>query len=84
MIGCLFVFYSLLKTDYYNRRATTQSVKKYVVTKLMRNYWGFSGSDGPLAFESEITFWNSMESKDSDWDSIESKDLDILRAGEDS
>ena len=50
----------------------------------MSNYRGFSGSDGPLAFVSEITFWDSMESKDSDWDSIESKELDICRADEDS
>ena len=47
----------------------------------MSKYGGFSGSDGPLAFVSEITFWDSMESKYSDWDSIESKDSDIRRAG---
>ena len=50
----------------------------------MSNYGGFSGSDGPLAFVSEITFWNSMESKDSEWDLIESKYSDIYRAVEDS
>ena len=61
--------------DNGNRRATTQAVTKYVDTKLMSNYWGFSGSDGPLVFVSEITFWDSMESKDLDWYSIESKGL---------
>ena len=50
----------------------------------MSNYWNFSGSDGPLAFVSEIMFWESMESKDLDWYSIESKDLEIHRAGDDS
>ena len=50
----------------------------------MSNYGGFSGSDGPLVFMSEITFWDLMKSKDSEWDSIESKNLEILRAGEDS
>ena len=50
----------------------------------MRNYGGFSGSDGPLDFMSEITFLESMDSKDSDWDSIDSKDLEIRGAGEDS
>ena len=50
----------------------------------MSNYRGFSGYYGPLAFVSEIMFWDSMESKDSDWDSIKSKDLDICRADEDS
>ena len=50
----------------------------------MSNCGGFSGSNGPLAFVSEITFWESMESNDSDWDSIESKDSEIRRAGEDS
>ena len=70
--------------DNGNRRAATQSVTKYVVTELMSNYRGFSGSNGPLAFVSEIMFWDSMESKDSDWDSIESKDSEICRAGEDS
>ena len=49
----------------------------------MSNYGGFSGSDGPLALVREMTFWESMESKDSDWDSIESKDSEICRAGED-
>ena len=29
----------------------------------MSNYGGFSGSDGPLVFVSEMTFWDSMESK---------------------
>ena len=70
--------------DNGNRRAATKSVTKYVVTKLMSNYGGFSGSDGTLAFVSEITFWDSMESKDSDWDSIESKYLEIRRSGKDS
>ena len=50
----------------------------------MGNCGGFSGSDGTLAFMSEIMFWDSMESKDSYWDSIESKDTEICRAGEDS
>ena len=71
------------KTDNGNRKAATQSVTKYVVTKLMSNYGGFSGSDGPLAFVSEITFWDSMESKESDCDSIESKDSEIHRYGGD-
>ena len=50
----------------------------------MSNYGGFSGSDRPLAFVSEITFWDSMESKESEWDSIESKESEICRSGEDS
>ena len=50
----------------------------------MSNDGGFSGSDGPLAFVSESTFWDSIESKDSDWDSIESKDSEICRAGKES
>ena len=70
--------------DNGNRIATMQSVTKYIVTKLMSNYRGFSGSDGPLAFVSEIKFWDSMESKDSDWGSIESKELEICRADKDS
>ena len=74
MIGCFSVFDSLVTTNNGNRIATTQSVTKYVVTKLMSNYGGFSGSGGPLAFVSEITFWESMESKD----------LEIWRAGADS
>ena len=41
--------------DNSNIRAATQSVTKYVITKLMSNCGGFSGSDGPLAFVSEIT-----------------------------
>ena len=69
--------------DNVNRIATTKSVRKYVVTKLMSSYGGSSGSDGTLLFVSEITFWDPMESKDSDWDSIESKDSEICRAGED-
>ena len=51
-----------------------QSVTKYVVTKLISNYGGFSDYDGPLAFVSEIAFW----------DSIESKDLEFSRTDEDS
>ena len=70
--------------DNGNRRASTQSVTNYVVTKLMSNYRGFSVSDGPLAFVNEIAFWGSMESKDLDWDSIESKDSDICRSDKDS
>ena len=50
----------------------------------MSNYRGLSGSDGPLAFVSEIMFWDSMESKDLDWDSIESKDSEICRSDKDS
>ena len=84
MMGCLFVFKSLITTYNGNRRAATKSVAKYVVTKLMSNYMGFSGSDGPLVFVNEIAFWDLMESNDSDWDSIESKELEICRAGEDS
>ena len=80
---CLFLI-NLVTTDNGNRRAAMQSVTKYVVTKLMSNYGGFSGSDGTLAFVSEITFWYSMESKESDWDSVESKAPEIHRAGEDS
>ena len=67
-----------------NRKSTTQSVTKYVVNKLMITYRSLSGSDGLLAFVSEITFWDSTESKDSDWYSTESKDSEICRAGEDS
>ena len=74
MMGCLFVFDSLVTTGNGNRIATTQSVTKYVVTKLMSNYGGLIGSDGPLAFVSEVTFWDSMESKNSE----------IHRADEDS
>ena len=50
----------------------------------MSNYGGFSGSDEPLAFVSEIAFSDSMESKESDWGSIESKDSEIHIASEDS
>ena len=50
----------------------------------MSNYGGFSGSDGTLTFVSEITFCDSMESKDSEWDSIDSKDLEIRRAVDES
>ena len=50
----------------------------------MSNDGVFSGSDGPLAFVNEITFWDSMESKQSEWDSIESKESEIRRSGEDS
>ena len=83
-MGCLFVFDQLVTTDNGNRRAATQSVTKYVVIKLMSNYGGSSGSDGPLVFVSENRFWDSMESKDLDWESIDSTDLEILRASEDS
>ena len=69
--------------DNVNRIATTKSVRKYVVTKLMSSYGGSSGSDGTLLFVSEITFWDSIQSKDSGWDSMESKELDIHRAGVD-
>ena len=50
MMGCLFVFDSLVTTNNGNRIVTTKSVTKYVVTKLMSNYGGFSGSDGPFLF----------------------------------
>ena len=46
--------------DNVNRIATTESVRKYVVTELMSSYGGSSGSDGPLLFVSEITFWDSI------------------------
>ena len=52
VIGCFSVFDTLVTTDNGNRIATTQSVTKYVVTKLMSNYGVFSGSGGPLAFVS--------------------------------
>ena len=50
----------------------------------MSNYGVFSDSYGPLAFVSEITLWDSMESKDSEWDSIDSKESEICRDGKDS
>ena len=70
--------------DNGNRRAATQLVTKYVVPKLMSNYGVFNGSDGRFVFVSEITLWDSMESKESEWDSIESKDSEICSADENS
>ena len=49
----------------------------------MSNYGVFSVSHEPLVFVGEITFCDSMESKDSDWDSIESKESENFRADED-
>ena len=79
----LLLLHHCIPSENGNRISATQSVTKYVVTKLMSNCWGFSGSDGPLEFVSENTFWGSIESKDLDWDSIESKDSKIRITGED-